>query len=247
MDYYKEFDDYVSKYNFDDINIKLKYNHSYRVMDLSKKYSELLGYSKEDQELASIIGLLHDIGRFKQLEVYHTYSDKNSIDHAEYGADLLFKEGLIKKFWTKEEDYNLIEIAIRNHNKFLLSDIKDERIMKFVKLIRDVDKLDILYTLGTLDELHLRTNKEEISKEVLDSFKKHVAVDLKYVKSRNDHLALYFSYVFDFNNDIMLDELRSNIINFNKTVDECNKLGEIYKETIKYIDERVDNYVRNKI
>ena len=42
--YYKEFDDYVSNYDLNDINIKLKYNHSYRVMSLSKKYSKKIGF-----------------------------------------------------------------------------------------------------------------------------------------------------------------------------------------------------------
>lgn len=245
MDYFKEFDDYVSNYNFDDINIKLKYNHSYRVMELSKKYSKLLGFTKEEQELASLIGLLHDIGRFKQLEVYHTYNDKKSIDHAEYGADILFKDGLINKFWSNEDDYKLIEYAIRNHNKYILKDINDERIMKFSKFIRDVDKVDILFVEGKLDELHLRTDKTDLSKEVVEAIKNHKGVDLKYVKSRNDHLALYFSYPFDINNDIVLEELKRNLIWYYETVDEANKLKEVYIESIKYIDERIDKNVRN--
>ena len=118
MDYYKEFDDYVSNYDLNDINIKLKYNHSYRVCKLSEKYAKELGYSKEDIELASLIGLLHDIGRFEQLKVFHTYNDKNSIDHAEYGIKVLFEDGLINKFWNKKEDYDLIKFAIKNHNKY---------------------------------------------------------------------------------------------------------------------------------
>ena len=239
MDYYKEFDDYVSQFNLEDINIKLKYNHSYRVMELSKKYSKLLGYSKDEQDLASIIGLLHDIGRFKQLEVYHTYNDKKSIDHAEYGADLLFKEGLIKKFWNKEEDYETIEYAIRNHNKYILKEIDDEKIMKFSKLVRDMDKIDILLIEGELDELHLRTNEDELSKEVIDSIMNHIGVDLKYVKNRNDHLAICFSYPYDINNDITLEEIKKNLISYYKTVDESDKFEELYKESIKYIDERI--------
>ena len=245
MNYYMEFDDYVSKYDLNDINIKLKYDHSYRVMELSKKYSKLLGFTKDEQELVSLIGLLHDIGRFKQLEVYHTYNDKKSIDHAEYGADILFKDGLIKKFWSKEEDYNLIEFSIRNHNKFILPETNDERTNKFAKFIRDVDKLDIIYIEGTLDILHLRTTPDALSNEVVESIKKHISVDLKYVKNKNDHLALFFSYPFDINNDIMLEELKKHLINYYNTVDESNILKEVYKESIKYIDERIDNYVRN--
>ena len=80
------FERYVSNYDMNDINIKLKYDHSYRVMELNKKYATLLGSNKEDIELASIIGLLHDIGRFEQLKVYHTYDDFKSVDHADYSV-----------------------------------------------------------------------------------------------------------------------------------------------------------------
>lgn len=245
---YKEFDDYVSNYDLNNIDIKLKYNHSYRVMELSKKYAKILGYSENDIQLATIIGLLHDIGRFEQLKIYHTYYDSKSIDHADFGAKLLFEDGLIKKFWKNEDDYELIEFAIRNHNKYILPTINDERTMKHTKLIRDVDKLDIIYLEGKLDELGLRTKEEQIiSKEVIESIKKYKSVDLKYVRHLTDHLALYFSYAFDINNDIVLEELKRNYKWYYETVDEANKLKELYNTTIKYIDERIDKNVRNKI
>ena len=66
----EEFEKYTSNYDMDDVNIKLKYDHSYRVMNLSRKYATLLGFSNKDVELAALIGLLHDIGRFEQLRVY---------------------------------------------------------------------------------------------------------------------------------------------------------------------------------
>ena len=245
--YYKEFDDYVSNYDLNDINIKLKYNHSYRVMSLSKKYSKKIGFSKEDQELATIIGLLHDIGRFEQLKIYHTYNDKKSIDHALYGSKVLFEDGLIKKFWKKEEDYEIIKFAIENHNKFKLPKTNDERKLMHAKLIRDTDKVDILLVQGKLDELKLRTNEETISKEVIDLIKKHKPIDKKYIKNKNDDLALYFSFPFDINYYIVLKELKRNLKGYYKTIDECNKMEEIYKESIKYINERIDKYVRNKI
>ena len=42
--------------------------------------------------------MLHDIGRFEQIRRFGTFNDVQSVDHAEFGADLLFKEGLIRKF-----------------------------------------------------------------------------------------------------------------------------------------------------
>ena len=40
--------------------------------------------------LALKAGLLHDVGRFEQQRVYGTFTDADSIDHAKYGARILF-------------------------------------------------------------------------------------------------------------------------------------------------------------
>ena len=86
------FDKYVNNYDLNNKDIKKKYLHSYRVMSLSKKYAQLLGWNKHDIELASLIGLLHDIGRFEQLKIYNTFDDSKSIDHAHYGVIELFEK-----------------------------------------------------------------------------------------------------------------------------------------------------------
>lgn len=238
--YYKAFDDYVSNYNLEDKDIKIKYEHSYRVMELSKKYSKLLGFSEEEQELATLIGLLHDIGRFEQLRVYHTYNDSKSIDHADYGVKILFEDGLIKKFWDKEEDYDLIKFSIQNHNKLLVPEINNERIIKQARLIRDTDKLDILYIVGKLDLFNFRTKEYKLSKEVIKSVKEHKAVNKELVNNINDDFALMLSFVFDINYDIVLDEVKENLKGFMKTINTNGTLDDVYKEVIKYIDERVD-------
>ena len=129
IDFIKEFDKFVSNYDIGNERIKLKYNHSYRVMKLSEKYSKKIGFSKEDIELAKIIGLLHDIGRFEQVKLYNTFNDKESVDHALLGVKLLFEDGLISKFWDKEEDYEIIKYSILNHNKYLLEEIDDDLLL----------------------------------------------------------------------------------------------------------------------
>ena len=80
------FDKYVSNYDLSNELIKLKYDHSYRVMELSIKYAKELEFSESDIELCKIIGLLHDFGRFEQLKVYNTFDDNKSIDHADYSV-----------------------------------------------------------------------------------------------------------------------------------------------------------------
>jgi len=85
-----QFDNHVYKYDMDDTKIKLKYYHSYRVMQLCREIAESEKLNEEDTYLATVIGLLHDYARFEQWDKYKTFSDINSIDHGDLGVQLLF-------------------------------------------------------------------------------------------------------------------------------------------------------------
>ena len=62
----KVFDEYTSNYNLKDKGIYLKYHHSYAVSNLMKDLAISLDLTDEEIEIAKVIGLLHDIGRFEQ-------------------------------------------------------------------------------------------------------------------------------------------------------------------------------------
>lgn len=47
-------------------------------------------FTKSEIELSAIIGLLQDYGRFPQWRDYKTYSDINSVDHAELAIKKLY-------------------------------------------------------------------------------------------------------------------------------------------------------------
>ena len=101
-------------------------------------------------DFAWLLGLLHDIGRFEQVRKYNTFNDDESVDHAELGADILFKEGLIDLFptstlpdgWPK-----IAETAIRQHNKLNLAEGLDETTETLSNILRDADKVDIFRVL----------------------------------------------------------------------------------------------------
>ena len=76
-----------------------------------------MNLSEEDVKLAELIGMLHDIGRFEQLRVYNTYNDRESINHGEYGAKILFEDGLIKNFIEDRSYDRIIYLAVINHNR----------------------------------------------------------------------------------------------------------------------------------
>lgn len=89
---------YAGNYDLTDPKILLKYIHTEKVADNSERIARSLGLPEKDVELAWQIGVLHDIGRFEQLRRYDTFNDAESINHAEFGADLLFRENLIESF-----------------------------------------------------------------------------------------------------------------------------------------------------
>jgi putative nucleotidyltransferase with HDIG domain len=241
----EEFDKYTSNYDMNEEFYRLKYNHSKRVMNLMVKYAKKLGFSERDIELAKIIGLLHDIARFEQWRIYHTFSDLESVDHADFGVQILFEDGLIKKFTDRVEDYELIKFAIKNHNKFKLVDCGNPRYMKFAKLIRDVDKMDIIYLHAYLDELKEKGTDDVISPKVMASIKNHDSVKKKDINNLNDFLCVQFSFAFDINYDICIDEFMKNMEDFYKRVEYKNKFKEVYAEIKKYIEERKMNHARN--
>ena len=240
----EEFTKYVNNYDMNDENIRLKYNHSIRVMELSRKYAQILGFNDEDIYLATLIGLLHDIGRFEQLRVYHSYNDRETIDHAEYGIEQLFDKSLIKNFTKDEKYYDTIKYAIKYHNKFKLPVCDNERMMMHAKLIRDVDKIDIIYLLGYLGELNSKVTDDDLSPEIIAGFKNYSCVDDKYIRNHNDNLSRTFGYVFDIYNPELLPEIKKNIYYFYKQIDGEKYFKEIYNIVNKYIDERIDNNVR---
>ena len=237
----KAFDDYVSNYNLKNKDIKLKYNHSYRVMKLQEKYAKKLGFSKEDVELARVIGLLHDIGRFEQLRVYNTYDDYNSIDHADYSCTQLFEKGEIKRFVSNEEWYPIIEFSIRNHNKRVLPKVEDERMMRQAKLIRDTDKIDIIFLMGTLHEVNIKPIKKKITREILEGFYRHEEISSTLIRNKNDHSVIHFSFAFDINNSTCLKELLKNYNTYATMQEDNEELHSVYLETVKYIKERLKN------
>ncbi|MBQ5475650.1 MAG: HD domain-containing protein, partial [Lachnospiraceae bacterium] len=85
----KRFQEYVERYDISDTKIKLKYDHTYRVAELSDRIAKSLNLTDEDRNIAWTLGMFHDIGRFEQVRRYGTFEDAKSINHAALSADIL--------------------------------------------------------------------------------------------------------------------------------------------------------------
>ena len=222
------FAEYVRNYDPSDEKIKLKIDHTYRVAGMCQRIAESLGLSEPDVDIAWLLGMLHDIGRFEQIRRFGTFSDADSVDHAEFGADLLFKEGLIRKFaegYYEEcelarsgneeaeqiiknnehhnKDTGLLELAIRQHNKYRVKEDLTERQRMFCDILRDADKVDIFKVNADIPmEIIYDVTTEElkngiITKEVLESFYKKETVLKSVRRSAVDHIVGHISLLFE--------------------------------------------------
>lgn len=264
------FAEYVRNYDPSDEKIKLKIDHTYRVAGLCQSIAKSLNLSEADVDIAWLLGMLHDIGRFEQIRRFGTFSDADSVDHAEFGADLLFKEGLIRKFaegYYEEyelassgneeaeqiiknnehhnKDTGLLELAIRQHNKYRVKEDLTERQRMFCDILRDADKVDIFKVNADIPmEIIYDVTTEElksgvISKEVLESFYKRETVLKSVRKSAVDHIVGHISLLFEL---VYKESYRQakeqgyvyKLLDFKSNVPEVN--AEFYNMR-KYVDE----------
>ena len=200
------FDKYTDNYDKKIMEISLKYHHSLTVMDLMGELAYRLDLSKEEILLSKLIGLLHDIGRFEQFKKYSSFNDKN-LDHAEAGADYLFKENHIRDFIDTDKYDSIIEHAIRNHNKFKIESGLDKKELLFSKMIRDMDKVDIYKQIATKYEMEFKAS--DVSEDVLKDFKDEKNIDIKKRKTKSDTTLIQMSFIYDFNFDESFDILVS--------------------------------------
>lgn len=204
----RQFNKYVADYNASDPKIALKIAHTFRVAELSDRIASENGAKGDDIEIAWVIGMLHDIARFEQVRIYNTFNDSQSVDHAEFGVKLLFEDNLISRFEIATEWHELIEKAIRYHNKFRLPEDLSERQLFFCKVIRDADKIDILRVNyeTPMEEIYNTTREilenDDISDSVYDEFFKNTAINHSLKRTKIDHLVGHVSLCFELEYEI---------------------------------------------
>ena len=106
------FEAYLDEYDRADDKIHLKIVHTYGVVDAAEDIARRMGLDEEDVQLAKVIGLLHDIGRFEQIKRFDSF-EPGTMEHAAYGAQLLFgPEKMIRRFVKDDRFDSLICTAI---------------------------------------------------------------------------------------------------------------------------------------
>ncbi len=241
-----EFLKYTEKYDLADENIQRKKEHSLRVMNISKTIARKLNLCEEEIQLSTLIGLLHDIARFEQYKQYHTYKDSNSFDHGDYALKILNRD--IRKYIEQDDFDEIIGKAIKNHNKFIIEAELTKKEELFAKIIRDADKIDILYESLELfwkgkEEV---VEKSIISQEVFEAIQSNKLI--KRQKNKNyekiDSVLLIIAFIFDINFNVSF-EIIKNENYIDRILNRYDMRDEYTKNAIEEVRKIANNYINN--
>ncbi|MBR4382799.1 MAG: HD domain-containing protein, partial [Selenomonadaceae bacterium] len=126
---------YMKSFYSDDDEVQrgilIKETHTGYVTTNCVELAKFLKLSTHDTELAEIIGLFHDAGRFRQYSIYKTFNDADSEDHAELSLKVIDDLDFFTELGA--EDLDVVKFAIQNHNKKTVAPCSDERKILFAK------------------------------------------------------------------------------------------------------------------
>jgi len=240
----KEFNNYTSNYLDYGKMINLKIKHTLRVVDYCERIAKSLNLTDEDNYISKIIGLLHDIARFEQWKNYQTFSDLDSVDHGDYGVEILKKDNYIRKYIKDDKYDNIILKSIKYHNKYMIPSNLNEKEKLFAKLIRDADKIDILY-LFSIEELTRDPKDTDFSEKIYKNLLNKKSINRKDLKTHADKIAGHIGFIFDINYKESFKILKETkyidtIINIYKEKTNNEKLKEQLEEIRKVINEYIE-------
>ena len=247
--------EYIDGYDSNNPRIALKKAHIFRVTDFAEQIAINLKsnpqdagmeLADEDVRLATLIGLLHDIGRFEQLKRFDSFIDSQTVDHAKLGIEVLTDNNneLLRKFCPDEKYHEIILTAIGNHNKFKIDNsITEIRMLTHCKIIRDADKLDILNLLRfeSFETLFKKTEiiQEPISKQALKDFLDGKEIIRSIMKTDMDDWVGNIGYAYDIYYPISY-----------KILKEKNYINDIIDRTpteeMEEIREKINTYINEK-
>ena len=242
----KEFEKYYLGFKIDNIKVEGKIDHSYRVMELSTQLAQNQNLEEEMIEVATLIGLLHDIARFEQFEKYKTFRDVDSIDHGEFGAEILKKDAYIRNYIKTDKYDEIIFKAIKNHNKLEIEQNLSKQEELFCKIIRDADKLDIFYEAAEMfwEDSKKAVEDLQLSPYIVDEINREKQIERKKGKILNelDKMVSILSFVYDLNFSASFKIIKDNDY-INRIINQFDFKDEKTKMEIEKIRKLVNQYI----
>ena len=201
---------YMKSFYTDDEEVQrgilIKETHTGYVTSNCVELAKYLKLNRHDVELAEIIGLFHDVGRFRQYSIYKTFNDADSEDHADLAIKVIDELDFFKKL--SAEDFEIVKFAIQQHNKKEIALSDDERKILFAKIIRDADKLDIY---RVLEPFFAQENADkmpnfikgaqiaDISDDFVEHFAKGEQADYREIRTNGDRKIVRLMWIYNVN------------------------------------------------
>ena len=240
----KIFEQYVRKYDMNNINIKARYFHSLKVMEIVKDLAMGLGiFTEEEIGVCEFIGLFHEIGSFSKTPNY--YMEDDSEDTYEKTIKILFEKGLIREV-TKETGYDdIIKMALYAYDKNGFPSGIDEKTRHICAIIKDAHNLDSFRLFVNYPYIDTRIDGFP-SNLVYEQFKKFKTISSKVSDSSSDSVLIVLSKMYSFNYKYSYYLLKKN--NYvEKVIDsltfENKKTENFYRQLAvvlnNYIDKRI--------
>jgi HD superfamily phosphodiesterase len=229
--------------------LELKVKHSERVAQDCREIASDLGWNSEDVVTAEALGLLHDVGRFSQYSEYETFLDHLSVNHGLHGYNIITKHEVLKQADPREEAVILDGVKLHNI-KTIPGDLPVDN-LRFIKLIRDADKLDIIKLFretiregrhAEMPEIMLNIDMKgpptrELIKEILETG----SGSYKHVHSLADINLMRVAWVYTIN---YLPSIK-RLIERNHFDDTMQSLPD--DEEISLIVARVKNFIKERL
>ncbi len=164
-----------------------------------------------------------------------------------HGVEVLKKDNYLRKYIQEEKYDDIIYTAIYEHNGYQLSEGLSKEQELFCKIIKDADKLDLIYEAvaiywQTPEEIK-EIEEGKLSPKMLENFYQYQLADNRNRVSKADQILRFASFVFDLNFAYSFQVLKENnhmnlmIDRFDykipETKEEMEKVKKIVNEIIE--------------
>jgi hypothetical protein len=248
------FDEYVAGFygrdQYINANLKMKQDHTRRTCCEMLWLASQMGLNPRQLRIAEVVALFHDIGRFRQFVSYKTYNDNRSVDHCRLALQVICQTGVLEPL--EQEERQIIETAIQHHGALELPEGLDSQTLLFAKLIRDADKIDILYVVTDYYEKYTENPQDfllelefpdtnEYSLEVLSDVLNGRRTNYAELHTLNDMKLLQLGWVYDVNFTVTLKRimqrgLLEKLVSF---LPDMEDIKEAYEHVLVYVKNRI--------
>jgi len=228
-------------------HVRLKEEHTLRVMNHAADIAKWLTLTPKQQKLAQIAGLLHDIGRFKQYQTYRTFNDGLSVNHAELGLEVLEQSHVLQTAGLSRGEQETVKQAVLYHNRRQLDPELEQESFVLAQITRDADKLDIFSMLVTKDQANKVPHAPELkldtqySPHIIEEILQDELIKPKDINNSADLMLFRLSWIYDINfaysfSYILQKKYVEQIV---ATLPDTKDIQHVYQHILQYIDMQI--------